>query len=95
MGRHAYLIMCHNNVSILERLISLLDDPLNDIYIHIDRKVRDISEIKKHIKAQNATITFTKRVNVSWGGFSQVKAELLLLKRAAQTEHDYYHFDIL
>ena len=37
--RHAYLIMAHNNFYILEKLLILLDDPRNDIYIHIDKKV--------------------------------------------------------
>lgn len=46
MGRNAYLIICHNNFSILEKLFSLLDDPLNDIYIHVDRKVGSITELK-------------------------------------------------
>ena len=91
MGRHAYLIMCHNNFNILEKLVSLLDDPLNDIYIHVDRKVGDITNLKKRIEVKASTITYIKRISVSWGGFSQIKAEMLLLKAATQEEHDYYH----
>lgn len=36
--RHAYLIMAHNNWSILSKLLSLLDDDRNDLFLHIDAK---------------------------------------------------------
>ena len=37
--RHAYLIMAYNNWRQLRMLLELLDDPRNDIYIHIDKSV--------------------------------------------------------
>lgn len=40
MKKHAYLIIAHNDFEILENLIILLDDMRNDIYIHIDVKVK-------------------------------------------------------
>ena len=33
--------MAHNNFYILEKLLHLLDDPRNDIYVHIDKKVSE------------------------------------------------------
>ena len=39
--KHAYLIIAHNNFYILEKLIKLIDDKRNDIYIHIDKKIRN------------------------------------------------------
>ena len=36
--KHAYLILAHTHLRQLRTLLSLLDDPRNDIYIHIDRK---------------------------------------------------------
>lgn len=91
MGKHAYLIMCHNNLEILKKLVSCLDDERNDIYVHVDRKVKTFSHIKKELSTRYASLTFTKRVSVSWGGFSQIKAELLLLEEASREKHDYYH----
>ena len=41
MKKHAFLIMAHNQFDLLEMLIKLLDDPRNDIYLHIDQKVED------------------------------------------------------
>lgn len=36
--RHAYLIMAHNQWDVLEQLLRALDDPRNDIFLHIDKK---------------------------------------------------------
>lgn len=35
MKRHAYLIKAHHQFDLLEKLLWLLDDERNDIYIHI------------------------------------------------------------
>ena len=91
MNKHAYLIICHNNPEILTRLVQLLDDPRNDIYIHVDRQSGPIADWKRRICASSATVTFTKRVNVNWGGFSQIEAELTLLKAAIKNNYSYYH----
>ena len=34
-NKHAYLIMAHNNFSLLSLLLQLIDDVRNDIYIYI------------------------------------------------------------
>ena len=36
MDRHAYLIMAYNNWDLLKKLLILLDDERNDIFVHID-----------------------------------------------------------
>ena len=41
MQKHAYMIIAHNEFDLLETLVRLLDDPRNDLYIHIDAKVQD------------------------------------------------------
>lgn len=40
MSRHAYLIMAHNEPDILNKLLLLLDDERNDIFIHYDKKCK-------------------------------------------------------
>lgn len=89
--KHAYLIIAHNDFYILEKLLLLIDDELNDIYIHIDKKVKnfDFDYYKKLIKKSN--IYFTKRIDVRWGSFSQIECELLLLKEATKNKYSYYH----
>lgn len=36
--KHAYLIIAHTNWAQLQKLIYVLDDIRNDIYLHIDLK---------------------------------------------------------
>ena len=38
LRRHAYLILAHKNFGQLRKLLALLDDPRNDIFVHVDRK---------------------------------------------------------
>ena len=89
--RHAYMIICHTNFDQLSLLLELLDDKRNDIYLHIDRKAKGYSTdaIRSHVK--NAGLTFVKPMSVSWGGDTQIRVEVRLLKAAAKTPHRYYH----
>lgn len=93
---HAYMIIAHNQFALLERLIAALDDERNDIYIHIDKKVKDFDF--EHFKsiAKRSSVYFTQRIKITWGDFSQVKAEMLLLEAAVKNEnpnkpYTYYH----
>lgn len=91
MRKHAYLILAHNNFYILEKLIELLDDKRNDIFIHIDKKVKkfDFNFFTNLVKHSN--IKFIDRVNIGWGAFSGIKAELKLFKEAYKNGYEYYH----
>lgn len=88
--KHAYLIMAYNNFYVLEKLLLLLDDDRNDIYIHIDKKTPDfdLTYFKNLIK--KSSMTFIKRKNVYWADYSQVDVTLALLEAAV--EHDEYHY---
>lgn len=90
--KHAYMIMAHNHFYILKKLISLLDYEENDIYIHIDKKVKNFKneDLKKIVKKSN--IFFVKRIDVRWGNISQVEAILTLLETAnINGNYEYYH----
>lgn len=39
--KHAYCIMAHGNWQQLQLLVTLIDDPRNDIYLHVDAKSVD------------------------------------------------------
>ncbi len=75
----------------MKKIILLLNDKRNDFYIHIDKKCTSFKyhEFKSLPKFSN--IFFTDRISVSWGGFSQIECELLLLKQATKKKYDYYH----
>lgn len=89
--KHAYLIIAHNDFDILEKLLVLLDDDRNDIFIHIDKKVKSFDfEYFKNI-TKKSSIYFIPRIKVFWGDYSQIRCELLLLKQAVKGNYSYYH----
>jgi len=91
MSKHAYLIMAHSQFTQLKKLILLLDDPRNDIYIHVDSKSTSFDENQFAKMTKQARYTFIDRKKVTWGSFSQINCELRLLEVATKEYHDYYH----
>lgn len=88
--KHAYLIMAHNNLRILQVLLMLLDDERNDIYIHIDKKVKSFNfEQYKNICHNSQIIFVKKRIDIRWGRCQQTDAEMALFTEA----YSYYHYD--
>ena len=90
--KHAYLLIIHENSNVLKRLLESIDNKNNDIYIHVDKKSRNFpfENVKEYVKISK--IIFIPRIKIYWGGYSQVKAELELLKSAVKnSNYDYYH----
>lgn len=87
--KNAYLIMAHHRPDLLHELIVALDDPRNDIYIHIDIKAKNLIW---DLAAEKAKVIRIPSLSVNWGGYTQVNCEYRLLKAALQDgHHDYYH----
>lgn len=64
-----YLILAHNNISILNLIIRALSTPHCNFIIHIDKKCDDISNVIK-----NKSIHLLQdRKSVDWGGISIVE----------------------
>ena len=92
MGKHAYLIMAHNHFGYLKQLLKALDDPRNDIYVHIDKKAEfnDLELLKEEILY--SSVFFIQRRDVKWAAYSGILCEMDLLKEAtAGHQYDYYH----
>lgn len=88
--KHAYLIIAHNECGLLNKLIESIDDKRNDIFIHVDRKAD--FRINDLYKPQKSNLFPIKQTNIQWGGDTQIKCEMNLLKSARQKEHySYYH----
>ena len=87
--KHAYLILAHNEFWLLQTLIGCLDDPRNDIYVHIDQKVAVLPELHT---TQAGLKIIEKRIDIRWGGFRMVEAEFALFEEAAKHgPYQYYH----
>lgn len=83
MNRHAYLIIAHNDPKHFKLLIETLDDPRNDIYVHIDSKTQLSDYQYGGGYSGNSNLIFIKdRIDVRWGDPSQIEAELKLFRAA-------------
>lgn len=90
--KHAYLLIVFHEPYILEKILKLIDDERNDIYIHVDKKWKnfDFGYFKNIVQKSN--IYFTERMDVRWGTYDQIECELLLLKKATENnKYEYYH----
>ena len=85
------MIIAHNEFDILEKLVQLLDDPRNDLYIHIDKKVRHFPFDHYRNIVKLSRLTFVHRQDVRWGDYSMIQCELTLLKAALKGNYQYYH----
>jgi len=95
MKKHSFLIIAHNNFDILEKLLRLLDDFRNDIFVHIDSKVNNFDRDYFGKIITKSTLIFTERIDVQWGGYSLVECKLLLLKSAIRTKEKYSYYHLL
>lgn len=90
---HAFIITAHKNGDQLERLIEQLEGENSFFYIHIDKKSELFKDnVLKKIKNKNNVFFPSKFINVYWGGFSHLKAIILLLNEAIKNKKiDYFH----
>lgn len=90
-SRHAFLIMAHKNPGQLKKLLSLLDHPRTDLYIHLDKKshVFDSDDLRSAVLFSR--IFFVPSMAVFWGSESQIKCEFQLIEAALPEKYMYYH----
>lgn len=87
--KHAWLIIAHNEFDILQKLVSAIDYPQCDVFIHFDRKVSVLPTI---LVKESRLYILSERIDVRWGSVSQIKCELALFQEASQQgPYDYYH----
>lgn len=88
--RHAFMVICHNNIEVLKAQMSILDSDTSDFYIHIDKGAKlDTNDIEKAVSKSH--VYFLNSKKIKWGHYSQVECELRLLQMAVRRKYDYYH----
>lgn len=92
-NRHAYLIKAHNQFSLLQTILRLLDHPNHDFFIHVDIKAKDFDPEQIRTAVTHSAVYFTEeRLDHTWGGSSMVWVDLLLFRVAAEHgPYSYYH----
>ena len=92
MGKHAYLIIAHNNWEQLQFLLDILNDERNDFFLLIDAKAKDFNKEVFLRDCAAKQIHFAEPISIYWGDYTQILAELSLIKLAVNTdEYDYLH----
>ena len=90
--KHAYLILAHNEPELLSLLIERLDDARNDIYIHFDRKLTVLPDVK----TRHAGLYILKdRVDVRWADVSMLEAEYKLFHAVVDSSCQYSHHHLI
>ena len=85
----AVLIQCHKCPEQINRLLGVMKREEVEFFIHVDRKSDIADEIVKRPDVH--ILPPERRVDVKWGGFSQVEATLNLLDEAVKAGgYDYY-----
>lgn len=89
--KHAFLIIAHNELRILNILLNMLDDPRNDIYLHLDKKWKLNIQALYHPQKTHLFL-IKKRMDVRWGDISLIRLEFKLFRIAyANGPYLYYH----
>lgn len=86
---HAFLVEAHDSPELLQRIVNKIQAPNHYVFIHFDKKYpMPTINIK-----WGGLIPDRKRISVTWGGYSQIKATLILLEEAINNHinFDYYH----
>lgn len=92
--KQAYLIVAHKDDLVFQTLLEMLDDPRNDIFIHMDAKNKDYQQEKTEGRAKFGRVYHCDRTSVTWGAYSMIHCELSLLEQAVQTGN-YQHYHLL
>lgn len=90
MNKHAYLIIAHNQFDFLKLLLKNLDYEFHDIYLMIDKKIKIDKSIFTNLN-KKSNLYIVPSISINWGGYSQIYAELSLLKYAIKRGYSYYH----
>lgn len=86
--KHAICIMGFGSSVIAQKTIEKLDDKDIDFFIHWDKKSN-----LPNFKSKYSKISYVDRVNVNWGSYDEIAAEINLLQGAKEAEYkyDYVH----
>lgn len=85
--KQVIMVTGNGKFDILQQTINVLDDPDIDFFVYVNNK-RKFPELKTKL----SKIKYVKGNKVKWGHFSEIKAELTLIREALKYNYEYYHF---
>ncbi|MCX6268469.1 MAG: glycosyltransferase [Bacteroidetes bacterium] len=91
--RIAFLVMAHKDPEQIERLVTRLNHPDFDFYIHLDKKI-DIGNFAYLQQHKRVFFTLT-RIHVSWASFSFTTAIYKCMEEILTSPEKYDFIDVL
>jgi hypothetical protein len=89
----AFLILAHRAPAYIRRLVNILGEQGDAIFIHIDKAIY-ISSFEKNLSSQHSAHLIPLRYPITWGGFNMITATNALLE-AAVTRGSFDYFYLL
>lgn len=90
----AYLIQAHHQPEHFSDLVFQLNHEQVCFFVHIDKK-SDQELFLRKVKTLKNIYFVQKRVDVKWGGYSQVQATLSMMELALKSDYDFQYFVLL
>lgn len=89
--KHAICIMGNGSSNVAQETINLLDDTEIDFFVHWDKKFTN-----PNFRAKHSRIYYVDdRLDVKWGQYTEILAELKLLKLVKETPRDYSYVHLI
>lgn len=94
--KHAYCIIAHHQWVLLKKLIGLLDDDENDLYLHIDAKsIEDFHRFGGIKTNHSSLIIIDNPIDVEWSDVSLCDAEVSLFKKVLESNVGYQYVHLI
>lgn len=90
MKNHAFIIPAHKQPQLLHRILKNLEFPNHYFFIHVNKKVKDISAFVNALQDVK-NVEFVERICIYHGTISQVYATIKLLK-ATDKHPVHFHY---
>lgn len=92
--KHAYFITAFQNFQVLDRLISLLDDPDNILFLHVDQKVKDFDydAYRRTLGLKYSELVGLPRHDMVWASCKEIECIVNSMETALSYSWDYFHY---
>jgi hypothetical protein len=88
----AYSIVVHRNSSEVARLVRAIYRPYHLFCIHVDLKANDVfRDLSQYAQCFENIMLVPDRLNVTYGGFNRLDADLKCMRLLLQAGHDWRH----
>lgn len=89
--KHAIMIMAHQNIGQITDLVRYFKEDCY-LFIHIDTKSEITAEELDSLRKYEQVKWVGKKFSIHWGGYSILRCEIFLLKKALkECDADYFH----